>query len=78
MSTQKKRTNVQIVTDVMTKSVHGPLAEVFVIEAIHEYVDRVLQAPEPESAKSLFAPGTWKTVATDVSVRLKEYEDGRR
>ena len=76
MSAQKKRTNVQIVTDVMVKSIHGPLAEVFVIEAIHAYVDRVLQAPEP--AKSLFAPGIWKKVATDVSILLKEYEDGRR
>ena len=76
MSAQKKRTNVQIVTDVMVKSIHGPLAEVFVIEAIHAYVDRVLQAPEP--AHSMFAPGTWKTVAADINTRLKEYEYGRR
>ena len=44
----KHKTNIQLVTDLMTHSQQGVLMQAFIIEAIAEYAEQVKASPLPD------------------------------
>lgn len=65
------KTNVEFVTEFMNFSKHGALAQVFVIEALRQYVERVKTIHAANSAKdiddnALFSAATWAAVADEL------------
>jgi hypothetical protein len=73
ISTTQKLTNDEFINELMTYSVHGPMMQVFVIEAVRSYSALVSSTPVPEAdPASIINPKMWHAIACDVSKAFKE------
>lgn len=69
-------TNVEFVTNVMEFSNFGPMAQLFVMEAISKYAEQVANAPEEafESMKGgLINPDAWQGVAREIHNKVQAH-----
>lgn len=68
-----RKTNEEFVNGLMSYSVYGPLTQVFIIEAIRYYSEKVSSTPEPEDdPKSILSPVVWHRIAVDLNRQLEE------
>ncbi len=68
-----RKTNTELVDDLMSYSRFGAMAQVFIIEAIRSYSSRIVENGEPEDNKSLFiSPVLWYNIAKDVLDRVEQ------
>jgi hypothetical protein len=67
MTKVKHKTNIQLVTDLMTHSQHGVLMQAFIIESIANYAERVKDAASnPEwAASSFISAKSWGACAEE-------------
>lgn len=67
----KKKTNVQLVKNLMEVSQYGVLAQAFVIEAIAKEAKRVSElSPEDFPENSFISPKAWIGVATEIRGKI--------
>lgn len=67
MKAIKHKTNIQLVTDLMTHSEHGVLMQAFIIEAIANYAERVKDAASNPAwaSGSFISAESWGKCATE-------------
>lgn len=70
--TAPRKTNIEMVADLMAVSPYGALSEVFVVEAIRHYSEQVASKTPVEDSKALINPVAWHGIAVDIQQRLKE------
>lgn len=71
----KRKTNVQKITHLMTLNPGGPLAQAFIMEAVHQYAAEVLAAGRPDETRPAGAmpwinPAAWYDTARAVVDQL--------
>lgn len=72
---QKRKTNVQVVSNMMNYSAAGALKQAFILQAIERYAQKIIKS-EPWSETSLISFAAWKTCAEEVLETLeKHYAD---
>ena len=59
----KHKTNIQLVTDLMTHSQQGVLMQAFIIEAIAKYAEQVKASPLPDN--SFISAQAWGACADE-------------
>ena len=64
MTYVKRKTNIQLVNDLMTHSQNGVLMQAFVIEAIHAYAQQTKVSP-PWSNQSFISEASWRACADE-------------
>ena len=74
----KHKTNIQLVTDLMTHSEQGVLIQAFVIEAIHNYAKQVKESKSnPEwAAQSFISWQSWCACADDALEAINNRNKG--
>jgi len=65
----KNTSNVDFVKSIMEFSNHGPLAQVFVIEALRNYCENVLADTSEWPATSLISQQAWKAIAYEIQMK---------
>ena len=60
----KRKTNIELVTDLMTHSKHGVLMQAFIIEAIAKYSEQTKVSP-PWSNQSFISEAAWRACADE-------------
>lgn len=71
---QKRLTNIEIVTEIMTFSNFGALVQVFVIDALYKHSHAVAEAPPEAFAKEHFIhPQAWQGVAREIAEKLEQH-----
>lgn len=67
----KPKTNIEFLNDAMTFSRFGPLAQVFVMQAVEKYANAVIQAG-PEAVDSPMISGeAWVGVAAELKEKFE-------
>lgn len=71
-----KMTNQEFLKWVMNFSSHGALAEVFIVEAVRFYSEKVANSPMPKDDKaSVISPVAWHELASEINAKVKtKYE----
>ena len=64
MTYVKRKTNIQVVTDLMTHSKQGVLMQAFIIEAIAKYAEQTKVAPA-WSTESFISEAAWRACADE-------------
>ncbi len=72
MTTFRRFSNVEFVTDLITRSEFGDLAAIFLIEALVAYSDAVLNSPIIPDPEALVDPESWHGVAAEFKGKLIE------
>lgn len=73
MKKEKRKTNVQIVTDLMEVSRYGALSQMFVIDALTKWSAKVAASkPSDYPADGLVDGRAWIGVAKEIQDRLNE------
>lgn len=67
---RQPKTNIGVVTDIMEYSSFGALSQAFVIEALANYSEGVLDASEESLSTGLLPAGVWKGVAEEILQKL--------
>lgn len=68
-----RRTNEVMVQDLMRRSEFGAIGQVFIVEAIRYYSEKIANSPTPQTAgEGVISAITWHQIACDVDKRLKE------
>ncbi|RZA30712.1 MAG: hypothetical protein EOP02_00570 [Proteobacteria bacterium] len=71
----ERRSNIEFVADLMTFSAHGALVQVFVLQALGQYAQRVA-ACEPQALETALVSGqAWRGCALEVQRKLDEHLD---
>ena len=73
---EKRTNNRQFINNMMTVSIHGPMMEVFIIEAIRYYSEQILKTPEPsdETDKVINPKLWWKTAEEANNLIVARFE----
>lgn len=72
----KRKTNVQVVKQMMEFSPYGAMAQVFIMQAIEKYADSCIAA-KPEEMTTGFMDGkTWQDIAIDIKRQIAEHYKG--
>jgi len=73
------KTNEILLGELMMYSPHGALCQVFIIEAIRNYAERIASTPTPvEHGNSVISAIAWHGIAVDILARMKaNYENPR-
>lgn len=72
-----RKSNEMMVRDLMEVSPYGALAQVFIIEAIRYYSERVAAQSAVSDPSAIIDPAVWHAIAKDVLRRLEHnYNDG--
>lgn len=72
----KRKTNVQIVKDIMENSRYGALAQVFVMDALHKFSDAVAESELKDYPPGSFvAPEAWIGVAKEIKNKLERTDE---
>lgn len=72
-----RKSNEMMVRDLMEVSPYGALAQVFIIEAIRYYSERVAAQAAVSDPGASLDPAVWHEIAKDVLRRLEHnYNDG--
>jgi hypothetical protein len=70
---QKRKTNIEFVSHIMDFSRHGALMQVFVMQALEQYANRVAEA-KPEDVDSGLANGeAWVGCAKELKAALERH-----
>lgn len=71
-----KMTNQEFLKWIMNFSAYGGLAEVFIIEAVRFYSEKVANQPKPEEDnKSFISPVAWHQLGEEINAKIKmKYE----
>jgi hypothetical protein len=64
MAKAKRKTNIQLVTDLMSHSQQGALMQAFIIEAISKYSEQTKVSP-PWSNQSFISEAAWRACADE-------------
>lgn len=68
----KEMNNEEFLGFLMTTSPFGAMSQVFIIEAIRYYSDKVASQPKPEDdSTSVISPVLWHDVALDIKARFE-------
>ena len=68
------KTNVQKITHLMTMNPGGPLAQAFVIEAVHRYAEAILAAGRPEdNPRAIICPTAWYDTGRAIARQLDHW-----
>lgn len=72
----EKMTNQEFLKWIMNFSAHGTLAEVFVVEAIRYYSEKIANQPKPQDdGNSFISPVAWHELGEEINAKLKmKYE----
>lgn len=70
---KKRKTNVQLVQEIMTYSSYGVLAQLFVIDALTKMSEAVAKADPDKITRESFVNGrAWTGVAKEIKMKLDE------
>ena len=61
----KHKTNIQLVTDLMSHSQQGALMQAFIIEAIHKYAKQTKVSPPWSTDNSFISEASWRACADE-------------
>jgi len=64
MTKVKRKTNIELVTDLMTHSKQGVLMQAFIIEALGKYAEQTKVSP-PWSNQSFISEAAWRACADE-------------
>lgn len=71
----KRMTNVQLIKDIMENSKYGPLAQLFVMDALFKLSDAVAESKPEDYTKDgvmlVVNPHSWIGLAKEIQVKLK-------
>ncbi|HGO6073748.1 TPA: hypothetical protein ACK3Q6_004472 [Burkholderia cepacia] len=71
-SGERRQTNVEFITDLMEHSKYGPMAQMFVIEALAKYSKAVAEAkPESIGAAPFINSASWQAVAREIHEKVE-------
>jgi len=62
----KRKTNIQLVTDLMTHSQQGVLMQAFIIEAIAKYAEQTKVSPPWSKDNTFISEESWRACADEV------------
>lgn len=62
----KRKTNIELVTDLMTHSKHGVLMQAFIIEAIAKYAEQTKVSPPWSKDNTFISEESWRACADEV------------
>lgn len=73
LSKRKRETNIQFVTRLMTFGGHGPVDQIFIIEAIRFYLEHTIaNCPDEDDGKAFISNKLWLKIAKDLNVLFEE------
>ena len=68
----KRKTNTEIVTEIMEYSMYGALSQMFVIDALSKFADTVAKSKPKDYPKNSFINGeAWIGVAKEIKSKLE-------
>lgn len=67
---QDKRTNIEVVTDLMEFSEYGALAQIFVIDALSKWSEIIKDKDPKEFENPLISGQAWVGVAQEINRKL--------
>lgn len=71
---KKRKTNVQAITHMMNYSVHGALAQAFIMNAVSTAADAIVAGgAEALAPDGWVAPDKWIAVATEIQNAMKAH-----
>ncbi|MFV8624987.1 hypothetical protein ACNREE_11085 [Ralstonia pseudosolanacearum] len=78
----KSKTNIEFVRELMDFSHFGPLAQMFVIDALSKWSDKIAQTPIEELRKAfegnpLIGADAWQGVAREIKAKLDAHFAGQ-
>lgn len=73
MATAKRKTNVQLVKTMMEFSSYGPLAQVFIMQAISEYAKSVASSTPEKLETPLVSGAAWHGVAVEIKNQIDDH-----
>ena len=62
----KRKTNIELVTDLMTHSQQGVLMQAFIIEAIAKYAEQTKVSPPWSKDNTFISEESWRACADEV------------
>jgi len=68
-----RKTNIEFITDLMDFSNFGPLAQMFVIQALTVYSAKVAQADPDKMDNALVSGAAWVGVAKEIKAKLDSH-----
>jgi hypothetical protein len=66
----KRQTNVEFVADIMEHSAYGPLAQLFVLDALDQWSRRVAAADPAKVDTALISGAAWVGVAQEIQAKI--------
>ncbi len=66
----KRKTNVQVVKQIMEFSNYGPIAQLFVMDALSKFAEKVSKADPAEVGNGLISGEAWVGVAKEIKQTL--------
>ena len=72
--TMKYKSNEQFVKDIMAFSRRGPLAQIFVVEAIRKYAEACAEADPAVFDSPLMNGAAWVDVAKEIRDKMNEWK----
>ncbi|WAH62225.1 hypothetical protein LZ023_40825 (plasmid) [Pseudomonas silvicola] len=67
-----RQTNLELVTDLMEFSRYGALSQVFVLQALEQFSEMVLEAPEAAQEGGPVPVAVWRGIAAETLEALRE------
>lgn len=68
---EKRKTNEEFVSELMAYNQHGGLAQIFIIEAIRYYAEKVSNSEAENDDKAMINPTAWHAVATEILEKMR-------
>jgi hypothetical protein len=72
MPKNQPETNIEFVTRIMDFSNYGPLAQLFILEAIRNWSELVAKADPVKMDTPIFSGHAWVGVAKEIKAKLEE------
>ena len=76
MATSKRKTNVQVVKQMMEHSVYGALAQIFVMDALAKMAKATSEADPAQIESPLISGKAWVGVAKEIHETLEAHFKG--
>ena len=70
MSKNEPQTNVEFVTDLMEFSKHGPLAQLFVLDALDKWSKLIASKSAAELDTPMINGAAWVSVAKEIQTKI--------
>jgi|LauGreDrversion2_2_1035103.scaffolds.fasta_scaffold01437_7 hypothetical protein len=75
MSNKNRKTNVEVVTNIMEYSNNGALMQAFIIEAIHNYCSNVIKAGPEVFNNGMLNGNSWVACAEEATSKINKHYD---